>query len=302
MDRRPLEPAVPCPPPTEMGAVLAPWVIPSSTRSLSARFWKLCDALLTAPARPQRGPLGHGKVLLALGTRHFDRPAAALNLVNSLVPGTSAAWSRMALRLRYLPFSCSALRLMAFGTGDTVYRLGGPESSLVLKVERISLGLRRSELVHLARWRRRGFEEVVREYAEVRDVFPDVSFLVLQSPLFGVPAVGAVQQLVAGPFRDLLRDVGDAELEALLVRCPGLGPRIAGFLERTIAMWERGGWIVDLGKDNLVLAGEGDRTRLCYLDVEMKEVSEVRGTFREALYERLIERMRAILARIDLRA
>jgi hypothetical protein len=125
---------------------------------------------------------------------------------------------------------------------------------------------------------------------------------VIQSPLFGVPAVGALQPYVKGPFRDLLRGVSDAELERLVARVPRLRADLAAFLECTIAAWERGGWIVDLGRDNLVLAGEGDDTRLVYLDIEMKEVTGLRGSTRESMYEAVVQRMREILPAIRPRA
>jgi hypothetical protein len=246
--------------------------------------------------------LGYGRILLGRRTRHFDRPAAALNLVDAIVPGTAAAWSELALRGRRLPLRCSELALLAFGTGDTVYRLGPPNSGSVLKVERISLGLRLAELTALAKRRRDALRDVLRQYRRAPGVFPDVQFLVIQSPLFRVPAVAALQPYVEGPFRDLLRDVPEAELDRMVARMPQLRADIVAFLECTIAAWERGGWVVDLGRGNLVLAGEGDRARLVYLDVEMKEASGLNGTVREWMYEDVVERMREVLRAIGPRS
>jgi hypothetical protein len=279
-----------------------PWVVPASAHSLSARFWRLCDALATAGARPRNGLVRNGLILLGRRTRLFDRPAAALNLVDSIVPGTVAAWARLALRGRRLPLRCSELELLAFGTGDTVFRLGPPASDSVLKVERLSLGLPVSELTALAHRRQAAMRDVLRQYRRAASAFPSVQFLVIQSPLFGVPAVAALQPYVEGPFRDLLRDVPDAEIERMVARVPRLRADIAAFFECTIAAWERGGWVVDLGRDNVVLAGEGDGAKLVYLDIEMKEVAGLRGTARESMYEGIVDRMREILRAIGPRA
>jgi hypothetical protein len=272
-----------------------PWVHPVSGRSWQARLWKLCDALVTARVRPRQGTWRHGLAIVGRRTRNWDRPAAALNFMDSILPGTAAAWTKIALRKRKLPFRSAELDLVAFGTGDTVFRLGPPNEDYVLKVERISLGLRTSELVALAKWHRDAFDDVLRQYRRVADVFPPVAFIIVQSPLFRVPAVAALQPHVKGPLRDVVREVAPEELAGLAARRPGLRRRITGFLECTIASWERGGWIVDLGPQNLVMAGEGDAARLIYLDVEMKEAASIRGTMREAIYEDIVERMRRIL-------
>jgi hypothetical protein len=255
----------------------------------------LCDALATARARPRKGVVGHGRILLGRRTRLWDRPAAALNLVDAILPGAAAAWSKLALRGRRLPLRCAELELLAFGTGDTVFRLGPPDSDAVLKVERMSLGLPLSELTTLAARRQEAMRDVLRQYQRARGAFPSVRFLVIQSPLFGVPAVAALQPYVEGPFRDVLRDVPDAEIERVIARIPRVREDLAAFLECTIAAWERGGWVVDLGRDNLVLAGDREGARLVYLDVEMKEAAGLRGTIRESMYEDVIRRMREIL-------
>ena len=246
--------------------------------------------------RPRQSTWRHGLTLVGRRTRHWDRPAAALNFVDSILPGAADAWVKVALRKRKLPFRCAELDLLAFGTGDTVYRLGAPNAGRVLKVERISLGLGTPELVALAKRHRDAFDDVLRQYRDVSDVFPRVEFMVVQSPLFRVPAVGALQPYVDGPFRDLVRDVPLDELSRLLGDRPDLRTRIIRFCQCTIASWARGGWIVDLGRENLVLAGVGDSARLVYLDVEMKEAAEIRGTVREVIYEDVIERMRVLLA------
>jgi len=234
-------------------------------------------------------------VLLRRRTKRYDRVAAALNLFDSVVPGAASACARLALRNERLPLRCDAVTPLAFGAGDTVFQLRGDGEPVACKVERRSLGRPTSDLFALARWRADAFQQILQDYAEVRDVFPSARFLVAHGPMFGVRAVVTIQTFVAGPWRDILRDVDTEEIRGLVAHRPRLRAQITGFLRRTIAAWERGEWIVDLGSDNLVLAGEGDTARLVYLDVEMKEVRSLRGSVRETMYETLVERMRAVL-------
>ena len=269
----------------------------SARSRLTSQFWRLCDALVTASIRPRASSWAHARLLFGRRTRHYDRAAAALGFIDSVLPGAARAWAKLALRGTKLPLRCSDLKPMAFGTGDTVFTLAGsPEGSVVCKVERRTLGRSASELLALARWKGDAYRSIVQDYAAVRDVFPDARFLVGHGPMFGVPAVLALQMFVEGRKRDILRDVPIDEIRELVACNPRLRAQVSGFFPLTIEAWEHGAWVVDLGPDNLVLVGEGDGARLVYLDVEMKEVRRVRGSVREGMYRTLIERMRAILS------
>jgi hypothetical protein len=266
----------------------------------TSRFWKLYDALTPTPVRARRRSIwGSGLLSLEPRTKRDDRSAAALSILEPEAPATSAAGSQFVVSARGLPFRCDEASLLAFGTGDTVFQLGTPEAGWVCKVQRVSLGVPTRDLERIARRRRETFAQGLRQYAPVQDVFPEVRFLVVQTPLFGVPAVAALQAFVPGPRRDLFRDVSEAELRQLVEAVPELRAQVAGLLRCTIAAWERGGWMVNLGADDLVLAGQGEGARLAYLDVEMKQAGALRGTIREGMYQVLVDRMGELLESID---
>jgi hypothetical protein len=242
-----------------------------------------------------------GSGLLAIEPRsgRHDRSAAALDVPEADVSARPKAEAEFVVAAAELPFRCDQVSLLAFGSADTVFRLRTPEPGFVCKVQRMSLGLAPRELVRIAARLREGLARSLEQYEVVRAVFPEVRVLVVHSPLFGVPAVAALQAFVPGPRRDFFREVSVAELLRITDERPALRAQIARFLRCSITAWDRGGWIVDLGPDNLVLAGEGDDAKLVYLNVEMKQVGALRGTIREGMYQVFVDRMVDLLEAID---
>ena len=260
---------------------------------------RFCDSMLTAALRP-REPRARAYLskMLSRRTRHFDRPAAALNFIDALLPGASRLWERAVIRGSRLPFRFETLAPLAHGNGTTVYGFQGPRGRYVYKVQRASLGLSLPALRAFARERLDKFEGVLSHYGAAADAFPPSHFMVAHGPLFGAAAVVTMQPLVTGPTRDILEGVDDHELAGLLERQPGLRRQVAVFAERTIAAWEGGArWIVDLGRNNLLLVGPPGEMRLVYLDAEMLEVAGLKSAPQTAHYERVVERMRGWLQR-----
>lgn len=260
------------------------------------RGWlALCDAMLIGLSRSSTRSLPeHVRVLVSPRSRHFRRPAAALNLLDRVVPGVARVWQNVTLRGARLPVEGGALDVLDHGSGETVYTLETPRGPLVCKVQRASLGRPLPELIALAAHRRRGYQSVVRSYAGIEEVFPRAHFLVVQGPLFGVPAVLSLQEYVGGQKLDLLHDLDDESVSGLLEAHPGLRDQVRLFLARTLEAWERGEWIVDLGRGNLLVADGPGGPRLVYLDVQMKQVGRLR-TRRQQVYRPQIERMRLLL-------
>jgi hypothetical protein len=235
------------------------------------------------------------RVLLSPRSRHFRRPAAALQLLDGIVPGVARALEKIALRASRLPLEGNTLRVLDHGTGDTIYTLETPRGPLVCKVQRASLGRPLHQLLALAAHRRRGYQAVLRHYEGLRAVFPPAHFLVVHGPVFGTPAVLSLQEYVGERTLDLLHDLDDAELTSLLSRDRRLRGQVRRFIELTLDAWEHRKWIVDLGKGNLLVAESPTGHRLIFLDVQMKQVARLRTPPHDAVHQPRIDRMRQVL-------
>lgn len=260
---------------------------------------KLFDSLLTALSRPRPARRrDYLRILFSRSTRHFDRPAAGLSLLDAIAPGIARLWGRLVMRGARLPFRSAAMELLAHGSGTTVYSFGPPGERYVCKTQRDSLGGALPELIAFASDRLRKYRSVLDHYAPVAEVFPPTHFAIVHGPLLGLPVVVSVQGFVPGQTRDLLHDMDDLELERLLGRRSRLRHQVARFFECTIEAWEAGTEIVDLGRDNLLLVGRPGSERLVYLDAEMLGVAYLKARRRGSHYASVIERMKKILARL----
>lgn len=260
--------------------------------NVALRFF---DSMLTSAVRSgEERPWAHLRSVFARRTRHFDRPAAALSFLNALLPGTRDFWLRLVLRVSRLPLRGGPPTPLAHGNGTTVYAFDAPSGRFVYKVQRDSLGLPLPALRAFAEDRLRKFRGVLRHYGPVAEVFPPSHFLIAHGPLLNAAAVVTLQPMISGPTRDLLDDFDDEQLERLLESQPRLRRQVAAFAARTIVAWEGGArWIVDLGRNNLLLVGAPHDLRLIYLDAEMLEVSELEASPRAPMYDAIVDRMRS---------
>ncbi len=254
------------------------------------------DSMVTASVRPrQEFAWDYFRILIRRRTRHFDRPAAALNCANELIPGTTNAVSTSVFRFSKLPFRYSTINVLGYGSGDTVFTLKQNGELLVVKVQRDSLGKNLGELLQLVWARRDTFETVTREYNQAFDLFPATHFLVVHGPLMGMPAVVSIQPFIAGQKRDLLYGFSDDELVELLSSNDRLRQQLHCFVQTTSRAFEIGEWLVDLGKNNLLLIESEGEMRLVFTDTEMLQAKWAKDTGRFDDYCNTLLRMKRIL-------
>ncbi|MBE0528829.1 MAG: pantoate--beta-alanine ligase, partial [Thermoleophilia bacterium] len=77
--------------------------------------------------------------------RSFDRVAAAVNVVDRLLPGSADALARRLADTAPLALAATAIEAVDFGSGGTVFRVETPAGPHALKVFRRSLGERTPE-------------------------------------------------------------------------------------------------------------------------------------------------------------
>jgi hypothetical protein len=269
------------------GALREPWL-------------RLLDAAVTVPAR-QRRPDAHPARALLGATRSFDRAAAAVNLLDRLVPGTAAALARRLTSAAPLALAASEIDPLDFGSGATVFRLATPAGPRVLKVFRRSLGRPLAEQREIAAYYAGRYRTVSRWYAGVAGLVAPSAFLILPGPIRGHPVAAVVQPLLAGRRRCFFDDLDADGALRLLSRDPALRQQFQGFAGATLECWRKGERCLDLvGRENLMLLEADGRERLAIVDCGLFELAAVRREAPEryrALAER-IGRLEALLGRL----
>jgi hypothetical protein len=228
----------------------------------------LGDALLTAEM-PVDGDAA------VRGTVTYRRAQRAWRLAHRVLPASTRCVRRMLFRHDALPFAGPDIALLGYGSGSTVFRVTWETAAanavdaartVVLKVQRKSLGASRDELLQFAALLTRNHDRVRRWYAGTDLVLP-LQVLVLQAPLAGTPCVAAVQTYVDGPHEDLFAGFTQEELFRLLCAEPVLCAQFREFAAATLCAVEQEGACVDLhGGGNVVIVSEGGRPRLRLLD------------------------------------
>jgi hypothetical protein len=264
-------------------------------------LWLRClDAAVTAPAR-QRRPGARPLRELLRARRSFDRVAAAVNVVDRLLPGTAAALARRLTSSAPLALAATAIAPLDFGSGGTVFRVETPAGPKALKIFRRSLGRPFDEQRAVAAYYADRYRTVSGWYAGVPGLVARSGFLILPGPILGRSAAAVVQPLLEGHKRCFFEDLGAAEAAELLSRSPSLAEQFRGFAEVTLELWRRGGRCLDLvGRENLMLLDHRGGLRLAIVDCGLFELPALRreAPARYAARAERVGRLEALLARV----
>jgi hypothetical protein len=193
-----------------------------------------------------------------------------LNVVTRMLPRSIELFRRWLWQPGQLPFAAGDVSLINFGSGSTVFLLQTPSGSnreaRVLKVKRKTLGKRLDAQLEFVREARAKYARVRSWYDGCSVVLP-TEFLILHGPLLRGAAVCCVQPYVSGHYVDVLRGMSEPELLQLLRRHPRLRAQFRLFVARTVNAAEKDAACIDLvGRNNLVIAHDGDEPRLILLD------------------------------------
>lgn len=262
-------------------------------------LYKTLDAVATTPLRED----GHWRSALSLRLSNYERAAALVQACDRLIPGVAQRLSQRLLGSQALPLPGGHGALYAFGSGSTVFLLDSSNKVFlgtdkqILKVYRRTLGLNAQQLLQYAHFLRAKYVTVRRWYGAGSNhvyILPSFYF-VLNAPLLGAPAVGAVQPFVAQKMRDLFLDFSDDALLTMMAQDPSFGRQMQFFCEQTSQMAAREGRCVDfVGRDNVsVLEKESGGWQLAILDFGIFDLQEKRAKA-PAAFAQVAERLTRI--------
>jgi hypothetical protein len=238
-------------------------------RTRSRYLLKALDAVATSTLSPP--PHSSGSPAAAAAHRSmYERVQSAAKRVARSWPGTAERIYGALFSAYHLPFPADCdLTLLNFGSGTTVFLITFCDMRrYVLKVYRYSLGRRAPTLLAQAAEQRAAYRTLCRWYDGCSVVLP-TSFLVLNGPLLGRPALGCVQPYIdSNSTRDLFSDISESELLIQLHEHELLRRQFQAFVQCTVDAASNERASADLlGRNNLVLLDDGERTRLQLLDV-----------------------------------
>jgi hypothetical protein len=264
-------------------------------------LWLRClDAAVTAPAR-QRRPGAKPLRELLRARRSFDRVAAAVNVVDRLLPGTAAALARHLTSSAPLALAATAIEALDFGSGGTVFRVETPAGPRALKVFRRSLGRPLVEQRAVAAYYADRYRTVSSWYARVPGLVARSEFLILPGPILGRPAAAVLQPFLEGRKRCFFEDLDAAAASELLARDPSLAECFRGFAVATLELWRKGARCLDLvGRENLMLVDGRSGPRLAIVDCGLFELPALRrdAPARYAALTERVGRLEALLTRL----
>jgi hypothetical protein len=264
-------------------------------------LWLRClDAAATAPAR-QRRPGARPLRELLLARRSFDRVAAAVNVVDRILPGTAGALARRVADAAPLALAATAIEAVDFGSGGTVFRVETPAGPHALKVFRRSLGRPLAEQRAVAAYYAERYRTVSGWYAAVPGLVAPSAVLILPGPILGRPVAAVVQPFLEGAKRCFFEDLDASAALALLDEDPDLAQQFQGFATATLELWTKGERCLDLvGRENLMLLESRGRRRLAIVDCGLFELpaERRRAPARYAALGQRIGRLQALLARL----
>ncbi len=259
-------------------------------RGLGEVWLRCLDAAVTAPAR-QRRPGARPLHELLRARRSFDRFAAAVNVVDRLLPGSARALARRLASHAPLALAATKVEAIDFGSGGTVFRVETPRGPQALKVFRHSLGRPLAEQRAVAAYYAGRYRTVSGWYAGVAGLVAPSAFLILPGPILGRPVAAAVQPFLEGRKRCFFEDLDLSSALELLSRDSALAEQFQGFARVTLELWRKGGRCLDLvGRENLMLRAERDGQRLAIVDCGLFELPALRREA-PARYAALAERM-----------
>lgn len=270
----------------------------SVKEELATRYWyRSLDAVITAPLDPIGAPGRDLHRLLRWRGSHYERVRAAVHLGRNWFVRLLGRIERVLTRFGRLPLRDGRPRLLAYGSGATVFLAESGGTKYVLKVYRRSLGRSAERLRRIAREYERAHRLMDHWFNGPVRLVPQVTHFVCQGPLLGIPAVAALQAFVGGEKRDLLTDFSAGAIRDLVRRDADLAAQVRFLVERSVRLYETHRMAIDmLGRENVLVAQNDGRWRLWLIDNTMFDLGP--GTKRPAALCRRAEERLASLRRL----
>jgi len=243
----------------------------------SKLLFKFIDAAIIAHLRPKQPFRKQIEMIVNPRTSNLDRVGSAVNLLNLIKPDASIRVSRFLCSYEHLPFQINSIRLMAYGSGSSVFLLETDAGHKVMKVYRRSLGRTGEGLLELCHEFKNKFEIVSSIYnGRYRFVSPAL-FLILHGPALAAPAAALVQSYIPGEKKDLFIDFTNEELVAFLQHETCLKERFIFFAQKTLEVYNHHGLCFDfIGRENLMMVKHEGQYQLFIIDYGIFNLEKLR--------------------------
>lgn len=240
-------------------------------------LYKALDAALTAPLNPKTRASQLLKSVLGWKSSNYNRISSLLNLLEHLAPGLSQRISASLLRFDNFPFEGFDVRLLATGTGATVFLLDNLVERKVLKVFRRSLGCSAKEVWGVAREFKEKHEKLSAWFNHTYELVVPSTFVVLHGPLMGSTAAAVWQPYITGKKYDVFLDFSVNEAINLLRSDPILKSQWVDFSKQFLISLEENDTCFDLvGRENLMLVQDQGKMSLMIVDNGLFQVNVIR--------------------------
>lgn len=247
-------------------------------------------------------PAGGIRNLWSRRSRRQDRFLTGIRLLDRLIPGLIPVLIRWVNVPSRLPLPSGPVYLLDRGRGDTVFLCCPGGVRQVLKVHRETLGQDLSGMLAALRERKEPYDALRGYYNTHFPFLPRAHFLVLHGPLLGSPVGAALQPFIPGRKIDLLRDLSRREWTALMRRDLNLRRQFIDFAEKTISLFDAGGYCLDLlGRQNVLLVTRGKRRRIVAVDTGIIDLRRLRRDepWKLQAYQQSIRRIEALLQEVE---
>lgn len=260
------------------------------------------DAATTSACNTGKSPWEQARLVLNRNRRKFERVEAGLGLADHLFPGLRRIVLRAFCSSRGLPFLSPQVEPIDSGSGATIFRLKLEGRKWILKIFRLSLGEERPRLHHLA-GRYRSHYRILSSWYQCPEcsLVPETQILVVNGPILNQPVVAALQQDLGPSLRDFFRELTGQELAKTLENQGEFRQQFLCFASTTCRLFREGRDFPDLiGKRNLVVAQEEEKSRLFLLDIGLVNLSDIRthNPSRYSELERLVSRLETLLVEV----
>lgn len=211
---------------------------------------------------------------------NYNRISSLLNLLDHLAPGLSQRITASLLRFDNFPLEGFDVRLLANGSGSTVFLLDNRVELKVLKVYRRSLGCSAKEVLKVAREFKEKHEKLSAWFNHTYELVVPSTFVVLHGPLMGFTAAAVWQSYIAGRKYDVFLDFSPDEAIYLLCSDPQLKSQWLDFSKQFLTSLEETDTCFDLvGRENLMLVQNEGKLSLRIVDNGLFHVAAIRAQY-----------------------
>ena len=243
-------------------------------------LYKSLDAALTAPLNPKTRTRQLLMSVVGRKSSNYNRISSLLNLLDHLAPGLSQRITASLLRFDNFPLEGFDVRLLANGSGSTVFLLDNRVELKVLKVYRRSLGCSAKEVLKVAREFKEKHEKLSAWFNHTYELVVPSTFVVLHGPLMGFTAAAVWQSYVAGRKYDVFLDFSPDEAIYLLCSDPQLKSQWLDFSKQFLTSLEETDTCFDLvGRENLMLVQNEGKLSLRIVDNGLFHVAAIRAQY-----------------------